>query len=140
MTEAPLHGDIRRRRRAAEAELTQPDGLHPPRGLADDTETDDPAGPTVPPDAPRRAARTKLGVDWTAGYRKRDEVAAAVASGAVAAQTVAEAVARAEVVITMLPAGQHVLSVYFGPDGVAAHAAEDTRPEVAVGRGSEPGG
>ncbi len=68
----------------------------------------------------------RAGHDVRAFDLNAEAVAAAVASGAVAAQTVAEAVARAEVVITMLPAGQHVLSVYFGPDGVAAHAAEGT--------------
>jgi len=51
-----------------------------------------------------------------------DAVAAAVAKGARAAPSIAEAARDAEVVVSMLPAGKHVLSVYFGPDGVAAHA------------------
>lgn len=52
----------------------------------------------------------------------QEAVAAAVAQGATAAPTIAEAVADADVIVTMLPAGKHVLSVYFGDDGVASHA------------------
>ncbi len=51
--------------------------------------------------------------------------AALVAKGAQAPETLAETVAGADVVITMLPAGQHVRSVYTGPDGVFAHASAD---------------
>lgn len=51
-----------------------------------------------------------------------DAVAAAVAKGARTAPSIAEAARDAEVVVSMLPAGKHVLSVYFGPDGVASHA------------------
>lgn len=51
-----------------------------------------------------------------------EAVRAAADKGATPAATIAEAVADAEVVVTMLPAGKHVLSVYFGEDGVAAHA------------------
>jgi 3-hydroxyisobutyrate dehydrogenase len=43
--------------------------------------------------------------------------------GSVAA-SVAEAVAAAEIVITMLPAGKHVREVYCGASGVLAHAAK----------------
>lgn len=39
-------------------------------------------------------------------------------AGGSTAATVAEAVENAEVVVTMLPAGKHVMSVYTGPDGV----------------------
>jgi 3-hydroxyisobutyrate dehydrogenase len=46
----------------------------------------------------------------------------AAENGAVAASAIAEAVADAEVVVSMLPAGKHVLSAYFGDDGVAAYA------------------
>lgn len=46
----------------------------------------------------------------------------AVAAGATAATTIAEASKDASVVVTMLPAGEHVRAVYLGPDGVAAHA------------------
>lgn len=47
-------------------------------------------------------------------------------SGANGAGSVADAVEGAEVVVSMLPAGKHVLSVYFGDDGVAAHSAPGT--------------
>lgn len=56
----------------------------------------------------------------------RDAIAAAEAKGAVSAGSIADAVAGAEVVVSMLPAGKHVLGVYFGEDGVAAHAAPGT--------------
>tara|TARA_R110002072_G_scaffold9762_4_gene46788 strand:- start:212 stop:1102 length:891 start_codon:yes stop_codon:yes gene_type:complete len=56
----------------------------------------------------------------------KDAVANAESSGAKGAASVAEAVSDAQVVVSMLPAGKHVLSVYFGPDGVAAHAPKDT--------------
>ncbi len=50
-------------------------------------------------------------------------VRTAAEKGAVAAASLKEALTGAEVVVTMLPAGKHVLSVYFGEDGVAAEAA-----------------
>ena len=55
-----------------------------------------------------------------------DAVAKAVEAGARGASSVAEAVAGAEAVVTMLPAGKHVLEVYFGENGIAAHAAPGT--------------
>ena len=55
-----------------------------------------------------------------------DAVAKAVEAGATGASSVAEAVAGAEAVVTMLPAGKHVLEVYFGESGIAAHAAPGT--------------
>ena len=48
------------------------------------------------------------------------------ASGGVAAPSVRAAVTGAEVVITMLPAGQHVRDVYLGADGVLAAAGAGT--------------
>ena len=42
------------------------------------------------------------------------------------AASLAEVAQGADVVVTMLPAGKHVLSVYFGNDGVAAHATAGT--------------
>jgi 3-hydroxyisobutyrate dehydrogenase len=45
---------------------------------------------------------------------------AAVTAGARAAGSAAEAVAHAELVITMLPEGSHVRAVYLGPDGIIA--------------------
>ncbi|MDC0662748.1 3-hydroxyisobutyrate dehydrogenase [Marinobacter sp. SS21] len=50
----------------------------------------------------------------------------AVEAGAVAAGSAGEAAAGAECVITMLPAGQHVESVYLGADGLLAQLATDT--------------
>ena len=50
-------------------------------------------------------------------------LAALVAAGGTAAGSVAEAVAGAEFIVTMLPAGKHVRAVLDGPDGVFAHAA-----------------
>jgi 3-hydroxyisobutyrate dehydrogenase len=55
-----------------------------------------------------------------------DAVKAAEAKGARAAASVADAVKDAEVVVSMLPAGKHVLGVYFGPDGVKDHAPRGT--------------
>lgn len=55
-----------------------------------------------------------------------DAVKAVAAKGARAATSVADAVKGAEVVVSMLPAGKHVLGVYFGPDGVSAHAPKGT--------------
>ena len=45
-------------------------------------------------------------------------VATAVADGGTKAGTVADAVANADAVVTMLPAGKHVRSVYTGADGI----------------------
>ena len=53
---------------------------------------------------------------------------AAVAAGCEASPSVAEAVAQADFVVTMLPTGAHVLDVYQGPDGVFAHV----RPNAAL--------
>ena len=49
-------------------------------------------------------------------------VQAAAAHGALPALSLEAAVKAADVVVTMLPAGKHVLSVYFGDNGVAANA------------------
>ena len=46
--------------------------------------------------------------------------------GGRAASTIAEAAAAGEIVITMLPAGPDVRSVYLGDSGVLAHARKDT--------------
>jgi 3-hydroxyisobutyrate dehydrogenase len=48
-------------------------------------------------------------------------VAAAVAAGCTASPSIAQAVSAAQVVVTMLPTGEHVKAVYAGPDGVFAH-------------------
>jgi 3-hydroxyisobutyrate dehydrogenase len=54
-----------------------------------------------------------------------EAVAAAAAGGVKPAGSMAEAVAGADVVFTMLPKGEHARTVYLGADGVLAHA--DTR-------------
>ena len=66
----------------------------------------------------------RAGHDVCAFDIRPEAIVAAVEAGAVAAETLRAAVERAEVVITMLPAGEHVLSVYFGAEGVVAHAPE----------------
>ncbi|WP_417823673.1 3-hydroxyisobutyrate dehydrogenase [Thalassospira lucentensis] len=55
-----------------------------------------------------------------------DAIAKAVDAGATKADTVAQAVSNVNFVVTVLPAGKHVLSVYDGPDGVVANAAPGT--------------
>ncbi|MBA4340205.1 MAG: 3-hydroxyisobutyrate dehydrogenase [Hyphomonas sp.] len=55
-----------------------------------------------------------------------EAVAAVAAKGARAATSIADAVKDADVVVSMLPAGKHVLNVYFGPDGVKHHAKRGT--------------
>lgn len=57
-----------------------------------------------------------------AGFDLSEEAkAAAQKMGMTTPGTVAEAVAEAEIVVSMLPAGKHVLSVYTGEDGVLAN-------------------
>jgi len=51
-----------------------------------------------------------------------DGITRFLAAGGTSAKTVAEAVAGAEVVVSMLPEGRHVEAVYGGADGVFAHA------------------
>ncbi len=70
----------------------------------------------------------------------RKGVDALVAAGGSAAAGVPEAVGGAEIVVTMLPQDEHVEAVYFGSDGVLAHAAHGTlcidfstiRPETSI--------
>ena len=66
----------------------------------------------------------KAGHEVRAFDLNAEAVKAAEGHGAVAAATIADAVKDSEIVVTMLSAGKHVLSVYFGDDGVAAHAAK----------------
>ncbi|VAV90346.1 3-hydroxyisobutyrate dehydrogenase [hydrothermal vent metagenome] len=47
-----------------------------------------------------------------------------VVAGGKAAGTVADAVGDAEIVISMLPAGKHVMAVYSGPEGVLENVAD----------------
>lgn len=66
------------------------------------------------------------GFDVTAFDLSEEAVKKAVGAGAKAAATVPDAVRDVDVVVTMLPAGRHVHSVYFGDDGVAANAKPGT--------------
>ena len=68
----------------------------------------------------------KAGHEVRAFDLNAEAVKAAEGHGAVAAATIADAVKDSEIVVTMLPAGKHVLSVYFGEDGVASHTATGT--------------
>lgn len=68
----------------------------------------------------------KAGHDVAAFDLNPEAVSAAVARGARAAGSAPQAAEGADVVVTMLPAGRHVLGVYFGPEGVAAHAPKGT--------------
>jgi len=68
----------------------------------------------------------KAGHDVKVFDLSADAVAKAVDGGAGKAATVAEAASNVEFVVTVLPAGKHVLSVYDGPDGVIANAKAGT--------------
>lgn len=67
-----------------------------------------------------KAGHTVRGFDLSG-----EALARLTAAGGMAATSIADAVRNAQVVITMLPAGEHVLAAYDGPDGVLAHAAPD---------------
>ena len=64
----------------------------------------------------------KAGHDVTGFDLSDDAKAALQEAGGTAATGIAEAVSAAETVVTMLPAGKHVESVYTTADGVLAHA------------------
>ncbi len=64
----------------------------------------------------------KAGYDVRAMDLSEDAVANAVKAGCKAAKTTKDAVGEADIVVTMLPAGKHVRTVYMGEDGVFAHA------------------
>jgi 3-hydroxyisobutyrate dehydrogenase len=68
-----------------------------------------------------RAGHTVQGYDMTEG-----QVVALAAAGGHAAPSVKDAASGAEIVITMLPAGQHVRDVYLAPDGVLSSVAAGT--------------
>jgi len=55
-----------------------------------------------------------------------EAIKTAQAAGAKGAGSLAELAGTVDVVVTMLPAGKHVLSVYFDPDGIAANAQPGT--------------
>ena len=58
----------------------------------------------------------KAGHDVRALDLNADAVKVAESNGAQAAATISDAVSAADVIVSMLPAGKHVLSVYFGED------------------------
>ena len=68
----------------------------------------------------------KAGHDVRAFDLSKDAVQQAVALGCVGADNIAHAVAEAEIVVTMLPAGAHVKSVYCDAEGVLAHGKPGT--------------
>ena len=68
----------------------------------------------------------KAGHDVFAYDLNPDAVANAEANGARGASSLSDAVSGADVVVSMLPAGEHVLGVYFGDDGVEVHASPGT--------------
>jgi 3-hydroxyisobutyrate dehydrogenase len=68
-----------------------------------------------------KAGHTVEGVDIS-----QDAVEKLKAAGGVGVETAKIAASRADVVITMLPAGQHVREVYLGPNGIIENANEGT--------------
>lgn len=64
----------------------------------------------------------RAGHDVRAFDLSEDAKAPVIAAGGQGVSNVKEAVQGAEIVVTMLPAGRHVLSVYGDEDGVMAHA------------------
>ncbi len=89
---------------------------------------------------PMAANLLKAGYDVIGVNRSRDRVDRLVEQGGRGADTVADAVRDADVVITMLPDSPDVEQVVLGEDGVLEHAREGTllvdastiRPDVAV--------
>jgi 3-hydroxyisobutyrate dehydrogenase len=63
----------------------------------------------------------KAGHDLTVFDLSESAVRALMDEGAKTRSTILEAVENAEVVISMLPAGQHVETVYLGEHGLLAH-------------------
>ena len=64
----------------------------------------------------------KAGHEVLAFDLNESAVSVAVSNGAIGAAHLQDAVTNAEVVVTMLPKGRHVLDVYFGNEGVATYA------------------
>jgi 2-hydroxy-3-oxopropionate reductase len=73
---------------------------------------------------PMAANLVKAGFEVTGHNRSRAKVDTLVAAGGRGAESVAEAVRDADVVITMLPDSPDVRAVVLGEDGVLAHARE----------------
>lgn len=68
----------------------------------------------------------KAGNDVTAFDLNPEAVANAEKDGAKAASSIEDAVSGVDVVVTMLPAGKHVLDVYFGDAGISKFVAPGT--------------
>ena len=68
----------------------------------------------------------KAGHELTVFDLSKEAVDTLVAAGAKAAATAGDAAKGAEAVVTMLPAGPHVESVYLGKDGLLAQAGKGT--------------
>jgi 3-hydroxyisobutyrate dehydrogenase len=75
---------------------------------------------------PMAANLLKAGHELTVYDLAAPAVEAMVKAGAQGAESLAEAVRGAECVVTMLPAGKHVESVYLGDDGVLNAVSENT--------------
>jgi 2-hydroxy-3-oxopropionate reductase len=73
---------------------------------------------------PMAANLVKAGFEVTGHNRSKSKVDKFVAAGGRGADSVAEAVADADVVITMLPDSPDVRAVVLGEDGIVAHARE----------------
>lgn len=71
---------------------------------------------------PMAANLARAGHAVTAFDLSKPALARAVENGCAAAASIAEAVAGADFVVTMLPAGKHVRSVYLNADGVIANS------------------
>ena len=75
---------------------------------------------------PMASNLVKAGHNVTVFDLSKEAVAALVSEGAKTADTAHEAAKGAECVITMLPAGQHVETVYLGDDGLLANLPAGT--------------
>jgi 3-hydroxyisobutyrate dehydrogenase len=68
-----------------------------------------------------KAGHTVIGFDLV-----KENLERLVTAGGRAASSIADAVAQADIVISMVPTGKHVLAVYEGPEGVLQHARKST--------------
>ncbi|OSQ37872.1 3-hydroxyisobutyrate dehydrogenase [Thalassospira mesophila] len=75
---------------------------------------------------PMAANLIRAGHEVTVFDLSAEAVKAAVEIGGIAAGSLAEAATGVDAIVTVLPAGKHVLAVYDGPDGILAHAAPNT--------------
>ncbi|GHB36782.1 3-hydroxyisobutyrate dehydrogenase [Pseudovibrio japonicus] len=75
---------------------------------------------------PMAANLVKAGHEVVGTDLSEEACAAFQAVGGQVAASAAEAVRDVQAVVTMLPAGKHVRSVYLGEDGILAHAAKGT--------------